>query len=192
MIFALNTLQGTGATSSSTASLIRPRRSSIVCSSRMTSSVEIPKQIRFDLVPNVFQLYKLHGSVDWALNIESREIERDPKTLKPVLVYPRNSKYELAFSQPYLEMMSALQTALRQSDTGLLILGFGFNDSHIAEPVLAAIRSNLSLQVVVCDPGLGPQQVAADAPLTGGQRDYLTTTSERLRTSFGKATRVLL
>ena len=121
-----------------------------------------------DLVPNVFQLYKLHGSVDWTMNETSHEIERDPATDAPLLVYPRNSKYELAFSQPYLEMMSALQAALRQSDTGLLILGFGFNDNHIAEPVLAAIRSNLSLQVVVCDPSLGPQQTAADAPALAG------------------------
>lgn len=53
--------------------------------------------------------------------------------------------------------MSSLQAALRQADTGLLILGFGFNDNHIAEPILSAINSNLSLKVAVCDPGLGPR-----------------------------------
>ena len=53
-------------------------------------------------------------------------------------------------------MMSAFQTALRQPDTGLLVLGFGFNDNHLAEPILSAINSNLHLKVVVCDPGLGP------------------------------------
>jgi biotin synthase-related radical SAM superfamily protein len=53
-------------------------------------------------------------------------------------------------------MMSAFQSAIRQSETGLLIIGFGFNDNHIAEPILSAIRSNLSLKVVVCDPMLAP------------------------------------
>lgn len=110
----------------------------------------------YDFISNVFHLYKLHGSIDWTKNTSSNEIERQPKTPKPILVYPRNTKYELAFEQPYLEMMAAFQAAIRQPNTGLLIVGFGFNDNHIAEPILSAIRSNLSLKVVVCDPSLGP------------------------------------
>lgn len=109
-----------------------------------------------DFIPNVFHLYKLHGSVDWTKNKNSGEIEKDPSTQSPLLIYPRNTKYELSFEQPYLEMMSAFQTAIRQPDTGLLVLGFGFNDNHLAEPILSAINSNLHLKVVVCDPSLGP------------------------------------
>ncbi|GAB1831309.1 SIR2 family protein [Achromobacter xylosoxidans] len=109
-----------------------------------------------DFIPNVFHLYKLHGSVDWTRNKNSGEIEKAPTSESPLLIYPRNTKYELSFEQPYLEMMSAFQTALRQPDTGLLVLGFGFNDNHLAEPILSAINSNLHLKVVVCDPGLGP------------------------------------
>lgn len=112
-----------------------------------------------DFISNVFQLYKLHGSIDWTKNTKTNEIEKNPKTDKPVLVYPRNTKYELAFEQPYLEMMSSFQAAIRQPDTGLLIMGFGFNDSHIAEPIIAAIRSNLGLKVVVCDPALGDRAI---------------------------------
>lgn len=110
-----------------------------------------------DFISNVFHLYKLHGSVDWTLNSISKEIEKDPLTQSPLLIYPRNTKYELSFEQPYLEMMSAFQTALRQPDTGLLVLGFGFNDNHLAEPILSAINSNLHMKVVICDPGLAPK-----------------------------------
>ncbi|SAL03605.1 hypothetical protein AWB77_06830 [Caballeronia fortuita] len=110
-----------------------------------------------DFISNVFLLYKLHGSIDWMRNPTTNEIEKKPDCESPLLVYPRNTKYELAFEQPYFEMMSSLQAALRQPDTGLLILGFGFNDNHIAEPILSAINSNLSLKVAVCDPGLGPR-----------------------------------
>lgn len=110
-----------------------------------------------DFISNVFLLYKLHGSIDWMKNPATNEIEKKPDCDSPLLVYPRNTKYELAFEQPYFEMMSSLQAALRQPDTGLLILGFGFNDNHIAEPILSAINSNLSLKVAVCDPGLGPR-----------------------------------
>ncbi|WP_096698419.1 SIR2 family protein [Polaromonas sp. AER18D-145] len=114
-----------------------------------------------DFISNVFHLYKLHGSVDWTKNSLTKEIEKDPATPTPLLVYPRNTKYELSFEQPYLEMMSSFQAALRQPDTGLLILGFGFNDNHIAEPILSAINSNLHLKVAICDPALGPRETPA-------------------------------
>lgn len=107
-----------------------------------------------DFIPNVFQLYKLHGSIDWERKEKTGEIHRVGSTASPLLIYPRNTKYELAFSQPYIEMMSALQAALREPNTGLLIVGFGFNDNHIAEPILSAVRSNLALKVAVAGPFL--------------------------------------
>lgn len=110
----------------------------------------------FDPIPNCFHLYKLHGSVDWQRHEPSGEITKWTAGGKPVLIYPRNSKYELAFEQPYLEMIGAFQTAVREPDTGLLVLGFGFNDNHLAEPIMSAIRSNLSMKIVVVSPGLAP------------------------------------
>lgn len=107
-------------------------------------------------IPNLFHLYKLHGSVDWQRHELSGEIVKWSTAGKPVLIYPRNSKYELAFEQPYLEMISAFQAALREPDTGLLVLGFGFNDNHLAEPIMSAVRSNLSLKIVAVSPGLAP------------------------------------
>jgi len=110
----------------------------------------------FDPIPNCFHLYKLHGSVDWQRQEPSGEITKWTPGGKPVLIYPRNSKYELAFEQPYLEMIGAFQAAVRAADTGLLVVGFGFNDNHLAEPIMSAIRSNLSLKIVVVSPGLAP------------------------------------
>ncbi|QID19368.1 SIR2 family protein [Nitrogeniibacter mangrovi] len=110
----------------------------------------------YDPIPNSFHLYKLHGSVDWQRQEISGEITKWMPDGKPVLIYPRNSKYELAFEQPYLEMISAFQTAVREPDCGVLIVGFGFNDNHLAEPIMSAIRSNLSLKIVVVSPGLAP------------------------------------
>lgn len=110
-----------------------------------------------DYIENLFQLYKIHGSIDWELNETTKQIVKNEKTEKPLLIYPRNTKYELAFAQPYLEMISSFQAALRASDTALLIIGFGFNDNHLAEPILAAIETNLSLKVVVISPGIEAQ-----------------------------------
>jgi hypothetical protein len=111
-----------------------------------------------DFISNVFHLYKLHGSIDWQKNEKTNEIEKVKDADKPILIYPRNTKYELAFEQPYLEMMSAFQTALRQPETALLVVGFGFNDNHLAEPIISAIKSNLNLKVVICDPYLAPRE----------------------------------
>ena len=72
----------------------------------------------------------------------------------PLLIYPRATKYEMAFSQPYIEMMGAFQSSLRAPSTTMMVLGFGFNDKHLAEPILAAIKGNLSLNVIVVDPAI--------------------------------------
>jgi len=110
-----------------------------------------------DYIENLFHLYKIHGSIDWEFNQGTKRINKTPKTNHPLLIYPRSTKYELAFAQPYLEMISSFQSAIRQADTGLLIAGFGFNDNHIAEPILAAIETNLALKVVVVTPTLEDQ-----------------------------------
>lgn len=109
-----------------------------------------------DFIPNVFHLYKLHGSIDWERDDSNGAIHKVENPVNPLLIYPRSTKFELAFEQPYLEMMSALQTALRAPNTGLLVVGFGFNDSHLAEPIMSAVRSNLSLKAVVVSPSLAP------------------------------------
>ncbi len=109
---------------------------------------------RSDYIENLFHLHKLHGSVDWERLDGNSFIAKRPGTLKPLLIYPRSDKYELAFSQPYIEMMGLFQSFIRVPSTTLLVIGFGFNDKHIAEPILAAIRGNLGLDIVVVSPDL--------------------------------------
>jgi hypothetical protein len=118
-----------------------------------------------DFLDSVFQLYKLHGSIDWRRTpteiIRSRGGEGEP-----VLIYPRDSKYQEAFEPPYLDMMAALQAALREPDTTIFIAGVSFNDSHIAQPIWAALESNMSFRMVVCDPAFLPEALIEDDPIT--------------------------
>lgn len=112
-----------------------------------------------DFIPNVFQLYKLHGSVDWA--------EKNGRIIKargeqPVMIYPRDNKYQLSYSQPYLEMMARFQQSLRTPNTGIIISGFGFNDEHLAQPIISAVRSNSGIRLVVVDPSL--KNLMSDRP----------------------------
>lgn len=105
-----------------------------------------------DFVPRLIRLFKLHGSVDW--HLENGAIIKKLDTTSPVLVYPREGKYAASYSQPFLEIMSRLQGLLRQRNVGLLSICCGFNDLHIAEPVLSAVKANPSLRIVVCAPDL--------------------------------------
>ncbi|WP_296097352.1 SIR2 family protein [uncultured Agrobacterium sp.] len=116
-----------------------------------------------DYIPNVFQLYKLHGSTDWRRIGAEVLRSRDNTKGKPVLIYPRSSKYQEAFEPPYLDMMGAFQAALREPDTALVVAGFGFNDDHISRPILSALESNLSMRLIICDPGF----ILSEADLRG-------------------------
>lgn len=117
-----------------------------------------------DYLDSVFQFYKLHGSLDWRRVGPDIVRSRGPEG-KPVLIYPRDSKYQEAFEPPYLDMMGALQTSLREPDTTLFVAGFGFNDSHIAEPIIAALESNMSFRLVVCDPAFIADSELTDDPV---------------------------
>lgn len=103
-----------------------------------------------EYIPNVFHLYKLHGSLDWQR--DGLEIVKANRPAKPLIIYPRDSKFQSSYDQPFLEMMSRFQMALRQPNTALVVCGFGFNDQHVAEPILAAARSNVGLRIAVVDP----------------------------------------
>ena len=104
----------------------------------------------------VFHLYKLHGSVNWYSQdrwIEKRElrnIEYDENS-SPCMIYPAKGKFQQSYAQPYIETISRFMAALREPNTCLLIIGFGFNDDHLAEPILAAVESNPHLKIVVVD-----------------------------------------
>lgn len=105
-----------------------------------------------DFVSNVFQLHKLHGSINWQ-NKEGKIIKTSQRS-EPCIIYPQDGKYESSYSAPYLELMGRFQSSLRQQHLGLLIIGFGFNDNHITHPIIQLIKSNVHSKVLIVDPSL--------------------------------------
>lgn len=118
-----------------------------------------------DYFENVFQLYKLHGSLDWR-RTDTDIIRSRTDSGSPVLIYPRDSKYQETFEPPFLDMMGTFQAALRVPDTALFVAGFSFSDSHLAQPLLAALESNMSFRLVVCDPAFLADEHLKDDPVT--------------------------
>ncbi|NQD36807.1 SIR2 family protein [Permianibacter sp. IMCC34836] len=101
----------------------------------------------------VFHIYKLHGSVNWSRKTEN-EIEVEPKPTPDLacLIYPAKGKYQQSYVQPHLELVSQYFSALREPNTCLIVTGFGFNDDHLSEPILAAVRTNPHLRLIVVNP----------------------------------------
>lgn len=101
----------------------------------------------------MFLLYKLHGSVNWARKEDGVIVEEErPEPKEACLIYPAMGKYHQSFTQPHLESMAQYLAAAREPNTCLLVVGFGFNDDHVAEPLLAAAKSNPHLRLIIVDP----------------------------------------
>ncbi len=101
----------------------------------------------------VFHLFKLHGSVNWSRESEHEiQVSEKPAPDKACLIYPARGKYQQSYVQPHLELMSQYLSALREPNTCLIVTGFGFNDDHLSEPILAAITTNPHMRLIVADP----------------------------------------
>ncbi|WP_371194604.1 SIR2 family protein [Glaciecola sp. SC05] len=101
-------------------------------------------------LPNVFQLYKMHGSVDWRrINGRIRKTSSDNISGDPVFIYPSSSKYQNSYDSPYLDMMTSFLDAVKKPKTGVLCLGFGFNDKHINNALTMALRTNPEFMLMV-------------------------------------------
>jgi len=107
---------------------------------------------RGDYLEGVFHLLKLHGSVNWARSSNGRiEEKNNPEPPEACLIYPAKGKYQLSYIQPHLELISQYLTSLREPNTCLIVTGFGFNDDHLSEPILAAVKINPRLRLIVVD-----------------------------------------
>jgi hypothetical protein len=101
----------------------------------------------------VFHIYKLHGSVNWARKTENEiEVELAPTPESACLIYPAKGKYQQSYVQPHLELVSQYFSVLREPNTCLIVMGFGFNDDHLSEPILAAVRTNPHLRLIIVNP----------------------------------------
>ncbi len=100
----------------------------------------------------VFQLFKLHGSVNWERDEFGNIEEKDATPQGACMIFPAKGKYQQSYIQPHLELMARYLSALREPNTCLFVTGFGFNDNHLAEPIISAIRTNPYLKVIISDP----------------------------------------
>ncbi|OAV71644.1 hypothetical protein Barb4_00521 [Bacteroidales bacterium Barb4] len=100
-------------------------------------------------VEKVFHLCKLHGSLNLTRCNKKNKIIQQDNPVNPLIIYPASDKYESSYEQPYFEMMSRFQQALRKEETLLIVIGFGFQDKHIQNVIIEAVEQNPSFQLLI-------------------------------------------
>lgn len=98
-----------------------------------------------DLPPRWSRLWKLHGSLGWAL--DKGAVVRGRGRSATELVYPDHVKYDLTQKQPYSSLFERLKQFLLTPDTLLIATGFSFRDAHINAVLDEALASNANSAV---------------------------------------------
>lgn len=101
--------------------------------------------------PNVIDILKIHGSITWEK--EADKIYRKPKdsVIRPIMIFPTQDKYSQSYDEPYFELFSKFQEALKRNNTLLITSGFSFSDKHITRMIEQSIKNNNGLSMLVTD-----------------------------------------
>jgi hypothetical protein len=100
-------------------------------------------------LPTQTKLWKIHGSLGWHYDEETKKVWRKDSDSDDILIYPSTLKYNDSKKQPYTALGDRLSLFLKQPDTILIICGYSFGDEHINERILTTLKSNTSAHVYV-------------------------------------------
>lgn len=106
-----------------------------------------------NLIPKHWtRLWKIHGSINW-FQRDNKEVFRSSDVHnKDIgashLIYPSHLKYEQSRKMPYLALVDQLNRFLRQQASLLILSGYSFNDEHINDTILNALKANPTTMVI--------------------------------------------
>lgn len=97
------------------------------------------------------RLWKIHGSINW---YQETEQDKDGQDVKKVyrsseikqnsshLIYPSHLKYEESRKMPYLALIDQLSRFIRKKSSLLILSGYSFNDGHLNDTIVNALKAN--------------------------------------------------
>lgn len=111
------------------------------------------RAVEENLIPNHWtRLWKIHGSINWYLEDEGskKRVHRSSETKDRVshLIYPSHLKYEESRKMPYLALIDQLSRFIRKKSSLLILCGYSFNDGHINDTILNALKANPTAMVL--------------------------------------------
>lgn len=108
------------------------------------------RAIEDSLIPKHWtRLWKLHGSINWFFN-SKQEVYRatvvDNK--ESCIIHPSHLKYSESRKMPYLALIDRLNSFLRQPSAVLITNGYSFNDTHLNNTIINALKANPTAMVI--------------------------------------------
>jgi len=98
------------------------------------------------------RLWKIHGSINWyqedVLGIKKVYRSSEIKSDASHLIYPSHLKYEQSRKMPYLALIDQLSRFIRKKSSLLIISGYSFNDDHLNDTIINALKANPSAMVL--------------------------------------------
>mgnify|MGYP003664912059 CR=1 FL=1 len=97
------------------------------------------------------RLWKIHGSINWYQETEKDKEGRDVKKVyrsseikkdASHLIYPSHLKYEESRKMPYLALIDQLSRFVRKKSSLLILSGYSFNDGHLNDTIINALKAN--------------------------------------------------
>ncbi|WP_321336483.1 SIR2 family protein [uncultured Cohaesibacter sp.] len=105
------------------------------------------RAVEDDMIPAHWtRLWKIHGSINW--HQENKEGQKrvfrssSVKKSDSHLIYPSHLKYEESRKMPYLALIDQLNRFIRRKSSFLLLSGYSFNDGHLNDAILNALKAN--------------------------------------------------
>jgi len=111
------------------------------------------RAVENNLIPQHWtRLWKIHGSINWyqeELDGQKR-VYRSSEILKDTyhLIYPSHLKYEQSRKMPYLALIDQLSRFIRKKSSFLIISGYSFNDEHLNDTIINALKANPTAMVL--------------------------------------------
>lgn len=104
----------------------------------------------WDRVSNFFNLYKIHGSINWVSKNEiilEKDFEHIGKD-DVIMIYPTPQKDRTTLMTPYSDLFRNMQYSIMKPNSILITMGYSFSDDHINRIILNALAVP-SFRVVV-------------------------------------------
>ena len=101
-----------------------------------------------NFLPTQTKLWKVHGSLGWHIEEETKKIIRSNSKDDDILIYPSILKYNNSKKQPYESLMDRLSNFLKRDDSILIVSGYSFGDEHLNARIETALKTNTTAHVV--------------------------------------------
>lgn len=111
------------------------------------------RAVEDNLIPTHWsRLWKIHGSINWY----QEKIEEENKVYRSSevkadashLIYPSHLKYEESRKMPYLALIDQLNRFIRKKSSLLILSGYSFNDNHLNDTIMNALKANPTAMVL--------------------------------------------